>query len=132
MATAVPLYEERRMSIGRVFQRAFSTMLHNPLVVLGLALVLGALPSVLVTYVTRSVTAPTAANLAAGQDLREFYGAMFFSWIVSVVIAAIVQGALTRATVAENEGHRASFGDCIVASGVSISIFSSGRSRVTS
>jgi hypothetical protein len=43
------------------------------------------------------------------------WGAMALSWILAAVIGAVVQGALTRATVAEYEGHRASFGDCIAA-----------------
>jgi hypothetical protein len=106
------VYEERGMSIGRVFQRAFSTISHNPIVVLGLALVLGALPSVLFSLVTRPVMADAVAN---GRSLSAMYGAMFVSWMVSIVLSAIVQGALTRATVAENEGNRASFGDCIAA-----------------
>lgn len=114
MATAAPVFEDRRMSIGRVFQRAFSTIAHNPVVVLGLALVLGGLPSALVSYLTRSFTGPNAAVLANGGQTR-FWSVILFSWVVAVVIAAIVQGALTRATVAENEGRRASFADCIAA-----------------
>ena len=47
MATAVPVFEDRRMSVGRVFQRAFSAIASNPLVILGLALVVGALPGLL-------------------------------------------------------------------------------------
>ncbi|HVI05951.1 MAG TPA: hypothetical protein VM711_07660, partial [Sphingomicrobium sp.] len=114
MASVAPTYEERRMSIGRIFQRAFFTIAHNPLVAIGLAFVLGALPSVLVSYVTNSLIAAKATKLADG-NFREIYGALFFSWMVSVVIAAIVQGALTRATVAENEGNRATFGECVAA-----------------
>jgi hypothetical protein len=112
MASVAPVYEERSMSIGRVFQRAFSTVAHNPVVVLGLALVLGALPSVLISLVTRPVTAAAVAN---GRSMSVIWGAMFVSWIVSVLISAIVQGALTRATVAENEGGRAGFAECIAA-----------------
>ena len=36
MATAAPAFEDRRMSIGRVFQRAFSTIGHNAAVVLAI------------------------------------------------------------------------------------------------
>lgn len=112
MATAVPAYEERRMSVGRVFQRAFSTTLHNPIVVVGLALVLGAAPSVLFSYVTRSVVADRLAN---GGSQSVIWGAILFSWLVGIAIYTVLQGALTRATVAENEGQVASFGDCIAA-----------------
>jgi hypothetical protein len=40
-------------------------------------------------------------------------GAVFISSIMGLVISAIVQGALTRATVAESEGQIASFGECL-------------------
>ena len=48
-------------------------------------------------------------------NMSAFWGATAFAWIIAVVIGAIVQGALTRATVADNEGHRATFGECIAA-----------------
>jgi hypothetical protein len=46
-------------------------------------------------------------------NLAAFWGATAFSWVVAIVIGAIVQGALTRAVVADNDGQRASFGDCV-------------------
>ena len=52
---------------------------------------------------------------AASNAWAAFWGATAFAWIIAVVIGAIVQGALTRATVADNEGHRATFGECIAA-----------------
>jgi len=114
MATVAPAYEERRMSIGRVFQRAFSTIGHNPLVVLSIAVLVGAVPSVLMSYVTRSINGGNPAALAT-TNMRAFWGATMFSWVIAVVIGAVVQAALTRATVAENEGHRATFAECIAA-----------------
>ena len=101
------------MSIGRVFERSFSTIAHNPVVVLGLALVIGAIPGLLVAYlfVTMGMGAPQAgvsSGLVAGLAV-----AMLLSMVVSLAIAAVVQGALTRATIAESEGHRASFGECL-------------------
>ena len=112
MATAATAYDDRQMSIGRVFERAFATIAHNPLVVLAIAIVLGGLPSALVNYLTQSVRGGT---LASGPDRAAVWGAMVFSWILSIVIAAIVQGAMTRATVAEGENQRASFAECIAA-----------------
>lgn len=118
MATAVPTYEDRQVSIGRVFQRAISTVAHNPLVVLGISLILGATPSVIMNYVTRSVIGNKIGTTGTvPTDLSAVWGAMLFSWVVAAVIGAIVQGGLTRATVAENEGHRASFGECLAAAG---------------
>jgi hypothetical protein len=111
MATAVPAFEDRTMSIGRVFQRAFATIAHNPLVVLGIAGVLGGIPTVLMNVVTRSAVGGNAAAVATNPSA--FWGATIFSWVVAIVIGAVVQGALTRAVVADNDGHRASFGDCV-------------------
>ena len=40
-------------------------------------------------------------------------GAAFVGAVFAMVIAALVQGALTRAVVSANEGRRASFGECL-------------------
>jgi hypothetical protein len=50
MASVAPMYEDRRMSVGRVFQRAFSAIAYNPVVILGLALVVGALPGLIFSF----------------------------------------------------------------------------------
>jgi hypothetical protein len=113
MATASPVYDDRGMSIGRVFQRAFSTIGHNPGVVLTIVVLVGVIPSVLMNFATRSLTGGDPA--AAVNNMSAFWGAMLFAWIIAVVIGALVQGALTRATVADSEGQRATFGECIAA-----------------
>ncbi len=101
------------MSIGRVFERSFSTIAHNPIVVLGLALVIGTIPGLLVAYLFLSVGLGTPqADISSGM-IAGLMTAMFLSMVVSLAIGAVVQGALTRATVAESEGHRASFGECL-------------------
>jgi hypothetical protein len=38
---------------------------------------------------------------------------LFVTTILAFAFSAIVEGALTRATIAESEGHRASFGECL-------------------
>jgi uncharacterized membrane protein len=101
------------MSVGGVFQRAFSTIVHNPAVVIGIAAVIGAAPSVVMNLAARSITGGSAPSLLANES--KIWGVMAFSWILAAVIGAVVQGALTRATVADYEGHRASFGECIAA-----------------
>lgn len=110
MATTASGIEDRRMSIGGVFQRAFSTISNNLLVVLGIAFVLGALPTVIINVLMRSITGAPKTGLP---DFSAMWGAMLVSWVAAVVIGAIVQGALTRAAVADYEGHRASLGECI-------------------
>jgi hypothetical protein len=114
MATAVPVFEDRRMSVGRVFQRAFSAIASNPLVILGLALVVGALPGLLMSYLFVQMGLGTSASLANGTiSPAGFMGAIFVSSIIGLIIASIVQAALTRATVSASEGVRASFGESL-------------------
>jgi uncharacterized membrane protein len=116
MATATPVYEDRRMSIGRVFQRAFSAIALNPVVILGLALVVGALPGLLFSYafVQLGIGSPTALQSGA-ISFRGFMAAAFLSSVIMFVFSALVQGALTRATVSAIEGTRATFGQSLSA-----------------
>jgi hypothetical protein len=114
MATAAPVFEDRRMSIGRVFQRAFSAIAINPIVVLGLALVIGALPGLLMGYlfVQMGVGSPAAVQTGA-ISFRGLIAATFLSSLIGFIIAALVQAALTRATVTAIEGKRATFGESL-------------------
>lgn len=113
MATTASGVEDRRMSIGGVFQRAFSTISNNLLVVLGIAVILGGLPSVIVNVLMRWIIGTPTPRIGTPTDFSAMWGAMLFSWVLAVVVGAIVQGALTRAAVADYEGHRASFGECV-------------------
>jgi len=116
MATAVPVYDERSVSIGRVFQRAFSAISLNPAVILGLAFVIGAMPSLVMTYLFFRLGLTSAATVQSASISRwGIFSGIFFSSILMFAISAIVQGALTRATVLANEGERASFGESLSA-----------------
>jgi hypothetical protein len=99
------------MSIGRVFGRAFSTIKHNPLVVLGVALTVVAIPTAAMTYVSSAAAMSIESDTMTGVGGVGFMAVMALSWVVSLLIGAIAQGALTAATVAESEGRRASFGE---------------------
>lgn len=116
MATTVSAYDERRVSIGRVFQRAFSAISLNPAVILGLAFVIGALPSLTMTYLFFRLGLSNPATIQSASISRwGIFSGIFFSSILMFVISALVQGALTRATVLANEGQRASFGESLAA-----------------
>src|SRR2546423_14486787 len=115
MATAVPAYEERRRSVGRLFQRAFSAIALNPVVILGLALLVGALPKLIMTYLFVQlglVTSPEAMRIGAISPARIIWVSLL-SGLIIIVIAALVQGSLTRAVLTANEGRRASFGESL-------------------
>jgi hypothetical protein len=111
MATAAPVYDDRRMSVGRVFQRAFSALSLNPIVILGLAILVGALPALLMTYFFYEIGLTSPATLQNGSSFGRMIGASFFTGLIGLVFSALVQGALTRATVNANEGRRATFGE---------------------
>jgi hypothetical protein len=84
-------------------------------VILGLALIVGAVPSLIVTYIF--VQAGVGANnpLEPGFSMNRMLGTIFVSSVINLVIAALVQGAQTRATVSAAEGRKATFGESLSA-----------------
>ncbi|HEX6741351.1 MAG TPA: hypothetical protein VF079_06100 [Sphingomicrobium sp.] len=112
MASSAPAAGERRMEVGRVFERAFGAVKTNPLVILGIALVIGALPNLLMTVLFASA-ASTQAVVTGQISFAGFIAAALLSMVVSMVIGVIVQGALTRATVSAIDGTQVSFGDSL-------------------
>lgn len=115
MATAAPSIDERDFSIGRVIQRALSAVQLNPVVVIGLALLVGAIPALVITFVFVQLGLGTGGGIQSGLSLSRIFGAAFFSNLVLMVVSALVQGALTRATVSANEGQRATFAESFAA-----------------
>jgi hypothetical protein len=111
MATVAPVYEERRMSITRVFQRAFQAISLNPVVILSLALVVGAVPSLLMTALISRAGIGSQASIQI--SFGTIIGAGFISGLVGLVVSALVQAAITRATVTAIEGRRATFGESL-------------------
>lgn len=116
MATVVSAYEDRRVSVGRVFQRAFSAISLNPVVILALALLIGAVPGLVMSYFFFKLGLFSPKPISAATiSPADILGASFLSGLITMFIAAIVQGALTRATVSANEGVKATFGESISA-----------------
>lgn len=112
MASVTPAYEEQRMSVGRVIQRALAAITLNPIVILGLALVIGAIPGIALTYTAVQMGATAGAQTASFSALVL---ALFVSTIFGLLVSALVQGSLTRATIAANEGRKATFGESFAA-----------------
>jgi hypothetical protein len=116
MATVAPAYEDRRVSVGRVFQRAFSAISLNPVVILTLALLIGAVPGVVMSYFFYKVGMFSPAAMRTGAiSPSAFMGAAFLSALIGLLISALVQAALTRATVSASEGVKATFGESLAA-----------------
>ena len=102
------------MSIGRVLERAFIAVRTNPGVIFGLALLIGAVPGLIMTYLFVQTGLGTPGAITSGNiSMSAIIGASLVTALVSVVIAALVQGALTRATVVASEGGKVSFGDSL-------------------
>jgi hypothetical protein len=97
------------VSVGRVFARGFGVIADNPGTVLGIALVVGALPSMIVSW---------AQNTTLTGEMDRFQtigsaGVSLLSFVIGLAIQALVQGSLVRATLAHGRGQRATFGECI-------------------
>jgi hypothetical protein len=97
------------MSVGSVLQRLFGLIAAAPLPVLGLSLLLGALPRVAMAWglasLTRfGVTTGTWLVMAAGWS---------GSSLVSIALTVLVQGAIVRVAVAVADGGRVGIGESL-------------------
>jgi uncharacterized membrane protein len=111
MATIAQAESDRTVSIGRVFSRGFGTIGSNPLVTIGASFLFGALPSVASLFALQAVQEESLLLLGTSGMVA----AGLVSILFGLVIFAIAQGALVRATVAHSEGRVASFGETIQA-----------------
>jgi len=110
MATMIESGQD--VSVGRVFSRGFGVIVDNPVTVVSIAFVLGALPSVILNLVEQPI-------LRSKMDQLQIIGSMgliFGSLLIGLVLQALVQGSLVRATLAYARGERATFGECVRAS----------------
>ncbi len=99
------------VSIGRIFGRTGSVLAANPVTMFGIAFVFGAIPSVLLNWFQLSLR----SSILDRYQTMGVVAVSIIGAIISVVLQAIVQGALVRATVAHTEGRRASFGESVSA-----------------
>lgn len=107
MATVIESNTGDGLSLGRVFERALSTIKHNPAVTFLLALLFGAIPTLGSAY---------ASAVVMGQSdnfTTELVTVILFSLVLGTVISAFTQAVLTRAVVADAEGRRAGLAECI-------------------
>jgi hypothetical protein len=102
MATAAA-GSERGISIERIFGRAFGTIRANPLATLGIAFLFSAVPSVAINYFVQGMQGSPQLVARVGMSGMIAFGLLMA--VVGIVISAITQGALVRATVAHNAGR---------------------------
>jgi hypothetical protein len=113
MATAAsdPGSSRSEVSIERIFGRAFGTIRANPLATLGIAFLFSAVPTVALNILARGVQ-PELLGRVGGWGIVAFGLAMA---VIAIVISAITQGALVRATVAHSGGRESSFAESVAA-----------------
>jgi hypothetical protein len=111
MATGAIGYEDRSVSIGRIFTRAFGTIGSNPVATLGIAFLFAALPETVIGYGSQQLRGLGVNALGFWPELA--IGLVTLA--LSIMFAMITQGALVRATVAHSEGRKASFAESVAA-----------------
>jgi len=117
MATAAADRDDRSVSIGRIFGRAFGTLAGNPVATLGIAFLFSALPSFLLLYLAALAGAQAVETLGLAATIAF----AVFSAVTAILLSMITQGALVRATVAFSEGRKASLGESSMA-GLSVAV----------
>jgi hypothetical protein len=101
--------EERRVSIGRVFRRAFETLAASPLTTLGIAFLFGALPVAAFGY---GFQAWVGSNVGEATSLMTIAVALATA-VGGIAVATIAQGALVRLVIVHEQDGKASFGDSV-------------------
>lgn len=116
-ATAINVIEPppSKLSIGRVFERAFAAVRDNAALMIGIALVVGAVPYALKRYVlTQFLPNATDPRYFLNPKGWALLGAAF---LVELLVSAIVHGAIIHVTLAHSEGRRASLAESLTVSG---------------
>jgi len=111
MASAAAGAGEPGVSIERVFGRAFGTIRANPLATLGISFLLSAVPTVGLNVAVQGRQAELITRVG-------FWGMAGFGLlmvVIGIVISAITQGALVRATVAHSRGRESSLAESVSA-----------------
>lgn len=103
------MMEDRSFSVGRVFSRGFGVMGHNLFLVFGSAFLLLGLPLTLLNQATLQ-----QRMLWMSKDpLTGLLAGVLVTLPIALVLRALVQACLVRATVADGVGRRAGLGECL-------------------
>lgn len=100
----------RSVSIGRILSRTFSAIGSNPVVMLSIAFLFGALPATAINYYEQTLAEPLRTGALS---VRDYFIIVALATLANMVLNLIVQGGLVRATMAASEGDRATLGECL-------------------
>lgn len=108
MATATQFLSPSNMSIGGIFALALSAIRNNPVVMLSLGLLFGAVPTLLITYVSSMMMD------AQGNELSVQSWVVFaLTMILTTCVSTLPQAFLTRPVIAQSDGRRAGFRESV-------------------
>src|SRR5947207_2188647 len=107
MATVTLQYREQTVAVGRVFDRAFSTVRHHPLATLLIALLFTGLPATAADYFLTRLPWTFAVMTIGSFALPGTVALTIASWFVGLLFGTIAQGAMTAPAIAEGEGRKA-------------------------
>jgi uncharacterized membrane protein len=109
-------FMQQNFDIGRVFNMIFAVAGRNAVLYLGLGFLVGGLPQMIFQYFL--VTGMT--GVAGGRDpaaVLSFYShfgwVLALFWLVMVVLSALLQASLSRATVEDLSGRRPGYGESL-------------------
>jgi hypothetical protein len=111
VATAASLFEARRVLVGRIFERAFAVVRHNPVVTICLILLFCAVPRVTYEILIAGVNPSALVMTVGGYALPGSVALFLLQWFVYHLMGALGQGALVLPVLAEDEGRKASFAE---------------------
>lgn len=97
--------QQGKVSIERVFGRAFGTLRSNVLAIFGAIILFGMVPPVIGIFLL-------AGLKVIGLSTRAITAAIIVGLLVTLIPYSLIAGCVTRATVAYDQGRKASFGEC--------------------
>jgi len=117
MATRAIDFAERGVSVGRVFDRAFRAIRHQPLAMLVIVLLFTAAPIAGGQYLIGLLPWFAMVMTIGSFAVPGFFAAALARWFLGLVVGTVSQGAMTRPVIAEEEGRKASIGESLAAAG---------------
>jgi hypothetical protein len=101
--------EVQRISIGRIFDRAWSVIRRNPVLTIALSFVLGAIPVVGFDYLIEDIDRSALVLTLAGYALPGVVALFFLQVFVGLVIGVLMQGAMIAPILAAEQGTDTNF-----------------------